>query len=149
MHCTTARRQPAVRKRPPVKPTILVIEDESFVRGVTCEVLRHAGYRVMGAESAVAARNIFQRHQKQIQLLFCDAVLPDASGALLSQTLRRLSPGLKVILVSGYPNRGLSEFDQHANAFLAKPYCADALLAVVQMALPAKASARRNQARGM
>jgi two-component system, cell cycle sensor histidine kinase and response regulator CckA len=56
--------------------TILVIEDERFVRDVTCEILRDAGYRVLQADCAEAARKVFQRYGKRIQMLLCDAVLP-------------------------------------------------------------------------
>ena len=137
MHCTVARRRAAVRKRPQAKVTILVIEDERFVRDVTCEILRQAGYRVLGAECAAAARRVFDRHGKRIHLLLCDAVLPDSGGARLSQTLRRLSPDLKVILASGYPKSALpAEFcAESEDEFLSKPYCAAALIGKVQTAL--------------
>jgi len=132
-----ATGRPAVRKRPPVRTTILVIEDERFVRNVTCELLRHSGYRALPAECATAAQRIFQRHGERIQLLLCDAVLPDGSGELLVQTLRGLSPGLKVILASGYPRSALPpHFDsQPQGEFLAKPYGAASLLAKVQKVL--------------
>ena len=35
--------------------TILFVEDEAFVRDVTCEVLRSAGYRVLTAKNAAEA----------------------------------------------------------------------------------------------
>jgi DNA-binding NtrC family response regulator len=117
--------------------TILVIEDARFVREVTCAILRDAGYRVLHAECAAAARKVFRRHGNRIQLLLCDAVLPDSSGALLAQTLRRRSAPLKVVLVSGYPTATLRRYlDQDLeNEFLAKPYCAAALVSKVEMAL--------------
>jgi FixJ family two-component response regulator len=76
---------------------------------------------------------MFLRLRERIQLLLCDAVLPDTSGVLLAQTLRKLSPGLKVIVVSGYPSGGLPETvdTESANellAKLAKPYDAASLI---------------------
>ena len=117
--------------------TILVIEDAPFVRDVTCESLRAAGYRVLHAECARAVRRVFQRHRNRIQLLLCDAVLPDSSGALLAQTLGRMSAGLKVILVSGYPGGTAQDYRDlgSRNEFLAKPYGAASLISTVQMTL--------------
>ena len=77
---------------------------------------------------------MFLRLRKRIRLLLCDAVLPDTSGVVLSQTLHKLSPGLKVIVVSGYPSGGLPETvdTDSANEFLAKPYDAASLISRVQ-----------------
>jgi DNA-binding NtrC family response regulator len=129
--------QIAVLEPPAPGATILVIEDARFVREVTCEILRDAGYRVLHAECAATARKVFRRHGNRIQLLLCDAVLPDSSGALLAQTLRRCSAGLKVVLVSGYPTATLRKYlyQELENEFLAKPYCAAALVSKVEMAL--------------
>jgi CheY-like chemotaxis protein len=149
MHCLATQVQVAVQKPPKLAVTILVIEDAPFVREVTCEILRDAGYRVLHAECAAAARKVFRRHGNRIQLLLCDAVLPDSSGALLAQTLRRRSAGLKVVLVSGYPAATLrgyldQDLDQELeNEFLAKPYCAAALVSKVEMALRNEGSPER------
>ncbi len=40
--------------------TILFVEDEAFVRDVTCEVLRSAGYRVLTAKNAAEAMRIYE-----------------------------------------------------------------------------------------
>jgi DNA-binding NtrC family response regulator len=150
MHCTALQVRPGVVKRPEKGVTILVVEDECFVRDVSCEILRGAGYRVLGAESAVAARRVFLRYGKRIQLMLCDAVLPDTSGVVLSETLRRLSPGLKVILASGYPRTALLEdLDREArDGFLAKPYGAASLVSKVQMALQEGPPRPATQTRG-
>ncbi len=137
MDRVAAQVPPAVAEQPGTGVTILVIEDERFVRDVTCQTLRAAGYRVLHAECAMAARRVFRRYGNRITLLLCDAVLPDSSGVLLAQTLRRLSAGLKVILVSGYPRGTVhGRLDSEPeNEFLAKPYGAATLVSTVRMAL--------------
>jgi two-component system cell cycle sensor histidine kinase/response regulator CckA len=123
------------------RATILVIEDERFVCAITCETLRAAGYRVLAAECAAAAKEKFLRYRKRIHLLLCDVVLPDSSGVLLSQAFRRLSPGLKVILASGYPCERAVELNHESRTeFLAKPYGAASLISKVQLALQTECS---------
>jgi two-component system cell cycle sensor histidine kinase/response regulator CckA len=136
MHCPAAQVRPAVTQRSRTSVMILVIEDERFVRDVTCEILRNAGYQVLQADCAEAARKMFQRYGTRIRLLLCDAVLPDSSGIVLALTLCRLSAGLKVILASGYPKGRLQDLDKKiGDSFLAKPYGAVSLLSKVQQAL--------------
>ena len=143
MHCQAAHVRPVVVKQPEPIATILVIEDARFVRDVTCEILSAAGYEVLHAECALAARRVFQRHGNRIRLLLCDAVLPDSSGSLLVQSLRRLSSGLKVILVSGYPRGTVHGYrdSESGNEFLAKPYGAALLVSTVRMALQKEGAA--------
>ena len=48
--------------------TILVVEDERFVRDVTCELLSEVGYHVLSAESATVAKGFFFPGMQQIDL---------------------------------------------------------------------------------
>ena len=68
----------AVPNRP--IPTILLVEDEAFVREVACEILRVAGYRVLPARNAAEAVPAFLAHREEVQLLLTDVVLPDRNG---------------------------------------------------------------------
>ncbi|HZP18003.1 MAG TPA: response regulator, partial [Terriglobales bacterium] len=137
---TPASSRPSFRESTPQK-TILVVEDENFVCEVTGEILERSGYRVLRAESTAAARELFYRHASEIDLLLCDAVLPDGNGLQLSEELQRQSPGLKIVLASGYPPAALArEGHQREWAhFLTKPYSAPALLTRLKSALQAEA----------
>lgn len=116
--------------------TILVVEDEAFVCEVTCDILKHCGYRVLRAEDAATARKLFSRDSDHIDLLLCDAVLPDENGMSLARTLRRQSPTLKLIFASGYPRAELdAEFDGEQAEFLTKPYSSATLIARVRKLL--------------
>lgn len=113
--------------------TILVVEDEAFVCEVTCDILKHSGYRVLRAEDAATAKKLFSRCSDQIDLLLCDAVLPDEDGMSLARTLRRQSPTLKMIFASGYPRAELgADFDGEQAEFLTKPYSSATLIAKVR-----------------
>ncbi len=93
-----ALAQPRAR----AEEVVLVVEDEPDVRAVAVEGLRELGYRTLSAGDAEAALDILRRGGR-IDLLFSDIVMPGAkNGVQLSDEARRLRPGLKVLLTSGY-----------------------------------------------
>jgi DNA-binding response OmpR family regulator len=109
-------------------PTILLVEDEAFVRDVTSEVLRSSGYAVLTARNAADAARLYEEHRYEISLVVTDVILPGQTGLALAAGLRRENPDLKVLFVTGYPEqmKGMGEDD-----CLAKPFSTDALLARV------------------
>jgi CheY-like chemotaxis protein len=117
--------------------TILVVEDEEFVREVTCEVLLSAGYAVLRARTAAEALRLFARKGGTLQLLLTDVVLPGRSGQVLAQELRTISPGLKTLFISGYPENciGKQGFHDPGTFYLPKPFSAQMLLGAVEAAL--------------
>jgi len=116
---------------------ILVVEDEDFVREVTCEVLLSAGYLVLRARTAAEAVRLFPRNGETLQLLLTDVVLPGRSGHLLAQDLRAISPGLKIIFISGYPENEITKLGLHAPgmSYLPKPFSVEMLLKKIRAAL--------------
>jgi two-component system, cell cycle sensor histidine kinase and response regulator CckA len=120
-----------------VRSTILVVEDEDFVREVTCEVLLAAGYLVLRARTAVEALRLFTRNGGKLQLLLTDVVLPGRSGQILARELRTIAPGLKTIFISGYPENHISEQILHepGTFYLPKPFSVQMLLGAVEAAL--------------
>jgi DNA-binding response OmpR family regulator len=113
---------------------ILLVEDEAFVREVTGKVLCAAGYRVLTAKDAAAATRTYELHCGAVDLLLADVVLPGESGRALAGRLKRSSPGLKVLLISGYAEQmGLQEAE--TGACLAKPFSVGVLLRKVRQAL--------------
>jgi two-component system cell cycle sensor histidine kinase/response regulator CckA len=122
--------------------TILLVEDEAFVREVTCEVLRSAGYRVLTAKNAAEATGFFDVQCGEVELLLSDVVLPGETGRVLAGKLRRQNPRLKVLLVTGYGEQmGLLEtvdgakHEVEREQCLAKPFSSEVLLRRVRQLL--------------
>ena len=105
--------------------TILVVEDEAFVREVTCEILRSAGYPVLSATNATEAENVFLLCGAEIALLLTDIVLPGDNGRVLAGRLKHLCPSLKVLFATGYPEQMTGRWGVNG---LAKPFSAATLL---------------------
>ena len=105
---------------------ILVVEDDADVQLVTIEALRHLGYVVLTADEGAAAMEILQRDH-DIDLLFTDVVMPKGmSGMDLLHEARRVRPGLKVLIASGYSRGQLPAVGEDVD-FIAKPYRIDDL----------------------
>ena len=127
---------PALASNPQV-PTILLVEDEAFVREVAYEILCSAGYRVLPARNAAEAVRIFRGHREEVQLLLTDVVLPDRNGRDLALELVTVSGGVKAIFISGYPENSITRkgFQHHGWFYLPKPFSAVSLLQKVREAL--------------
>jgi signal transduction histidine kinase len=82
--------------------TILVVEDEEALRAVTERILTRNGYRVLGADSGVAALVIAGDPELHLDLLLTDVVMPRMNGRQLAERVRDIRPGVPVVYMSGY-----------------------------------------------
>jgi signal transduction histidine kinase/HAMP domain-containing protein len=80
---------------------VLVVEDDEQVMDVTSAMLTGLGYRILCAPNATEAIAILKGGEA-LDLLFSDLGLPGMNGIDLAREARRLRPGLKVLLTSGY-----------------------------------------------
>jgi two-component system, NtrC family, sensor kinase len=123
---------------------ILVVEDEAEVARVTMETLREIGYQTVEARDGRTALAVIEQ-DPTIVLVLSDVAMPGGiSGLDLARKLRNDRPGLPVVLVTGYAQRGSRVADEHFT-FLAKPYHRNALATAIGNAL-ARADARRQTA---
>ena len=126
---------------PPVKggtETILLVEDDEAVRGLTRTTLEHCGYRVIPAATAAAALQSWEAEAARVNLLLTDLIMPgEMKGHELAGELLRRQPRLKVIYTSGYSKEianGGIRLD-HECRFLQKPYSSLDLAATVRSCL--------------
>ena len=109
--------------------TILVVEDDEMVRGITVRALRALGYRILLAEDGEDAMRTVAGHSGRIDLLLTDVAMPRMGGIELAQRLIAENPELKVLFVSGYAEDELPGKVVLArnHAFLDKPFTASTL----------------------
>ena len=114
--------------------TILLVEDEEAVRGLTRLLLQERGYRVLEAGDADEALRISAAHQETIHLLVTDVVLPGMGGRVLAEQLLTMHPEMRVLYVSGYLDDEIVRHGvlQEQASLLEKPFTADDLLLRVQ-----------------
>jgi len=80
--------------------TILLVEDEAFVRQAAAEALESAGYRLLIAGSAAEALEAYRRCFRPVDLLLADVVMPGLSGRELAAKFEGLSPGSLSLMAS-------------------------------------------------
>jgi PAS domain S-box-containing protein len=82
--------------------TILVVEDDPFVRGYAVATLEGLGYQVKVAANGPEAITRLSS-EEHIDLLFTDIVMPGGmNGWELAQRAAELRPGINVLFTSGY-----------------------------------------------
>jgi len=123
----------------PARPceTVLVVEDEDNVRNLVRQVLEAQGYTVLEASGAREALYMYENHSGSLDLLLTDIVLSGKSGRELAKELRELSPGLRVVFMSGYTDDEVVRggIGTPKSLFLAKPFSHDQLTHTVRAAL--------------
>ena len=116
---------------------VLLVEDESGVRGLARRVLEKEGYRVLEARSGDEALERLRSAEEPPDLVLTDMVMPGLDGRELAARVRRECPGCKVLLMSGYTEDVVVR-EQQLNPetlFLAKPFTPEELIRQVANAL--------------
>jgi DNA-binding response OmpR family regulator len=116
--------------------TILVVDDDEWVRVIARDVLATEGYRVLEASDGQDAIRVAAEHPGPIHLLLTDVVIPGMNGCELAAGLGALLPGLKVMFMSAYDRdflvaRGLNP----TGPVITKPFTIEYLTRRIQMVL--------------
>jgi two-component system cell cycle sensor histidine kinase/response regulator CckA len=101
---------------------VLVVEDESALRGVVKRVLSAEGYKVYVAANPGEALLLSEQLGSRIALVLTDVVMPGMSGPELVERLAPLCPTAKVIFMSGYTDELLEKHGVLGQHFVRKPF---------------------------
>jgi nitrogen-specific signal transduction histidine kinase/CheY-like chemotaxis protein len=120
--------------------TILVVEDAASIRAAVCEILEALNYHTLQAANGEEALAVFEQHADRIDLVVSDLVMPEMGGKALHGALRRRRPGLKMILMTGYPLGGVTRelLQDQELSWLQKPLTTLGLAEAVHKALTGK-----------
>ncbi len=104
-------------------PLIYVVDDEPILLELAATILGHHGYAFKTFTSPVLALESFSAETPRPALLVTDYAMNPMNGLELTEQIRRLEPGLKVLLVSGTAGEDiLTGANSRPEDFLAKPY---------------------------
>ena len=105
---------------------ILVVDDEVLIRRLIRRMVETPGREIIEACSASEAATLMELRGEGIDLALVDVSLPDINGKDLAGQWLTEFPGLKVVLVSGYPVEP-SALIPGRMSFLQKPFTRESL----------------------
>ncbi|MDP9170057.1 MAG: response regulator [Acidobacteriota bacterium] len=124
--------------------TVLVVDDDPQVLMLISAILKGGHYSVLTAANGDAAIAQAKAYQPAIDLLLSDFSMPGMSGVDLATEMSAGRPGLKVLLMSGFPLATLVlREDWH---FLPKPFVPSQLRALISWLIPEVERARATAA---
>lgn len=117
---------------------ILVIDDNSALRFSLAGALGRGGYQVVLADDGEHGLAMFRKEQPD--LVICDLIMPRRNGVDTIQQIRRESPAMKIIAISGNSFAmnvdGLATaLESGANDVIVKPFDSEDLLTRVTQVL--------------
>ena len=121
----------------PGTETVLLAEDEEVVRRIAREILSGNGYKVLEAGNGREALLLAEAHRGEIHLLLTDVVMPKMSGRELTEAIRPLRPGLRILYMSGYTDDDILRDGvlEGGIPFLQKPFTPEGLARKVREVL--------------
>ncbi len=119
--------------------TILIIDDEPDIRELGRDLLEPLGYNVLVAEDGNSGIRVFRENKDIISLVILDMIMPKMSGSEVFQILKTIKEDVKVIICSGYSEKGFAGIDkllsEGASSFVQKPFTKLTIAKAVKEAL--------------
>ena len=98
-----------------MKRSILVVDDDTAVRGLIVRILRSGGHNVVG-EAGSVAETLGQVKALRPDVALIDIGLPDGDGFSLTRQLRALPWAMSIVLFSSDADRTNADAAQRAGA---------------------------------
>ncbi|BBO69485.1 hypothetical protein DSCA_34150 [Desulfosarcina alkanivorans] len=104
--------------------TILLVDDDASVIETSAELLELMGFAVLTASCGPDALGTFLKKWQLIDLVILDLIMPEMSGKALYHQMKKINPGVKVLLSSGFSVSGEAEdlLRIGCHGFIQKPY---------------------------
>ncbi len=117
--------------------TILLVDDELYIRELGSRILGLAGYQVITAGDGREALEIYGREGHKIAAVVLDMAMPQMGGEECYRELIKIDPNVKVLVATGYAQETLriDTFADHPVGYIAKPYQGNDMLVAVRRLL--------------
>ncbi len=124
-----------------VQGTILVVEDDAWIRSLIADLLTGEGYEVIQASDGKAGLDMAAGHDPDVILL--DLAMPEKSGLDVLHELKSSQPthDIPVIVVSAYAMLMMGSDARRADGVIQKPFDLADLLAQVEQAVSRRSEA--------
>jgi DNA-binding NtrC family response regulator len=124
MEAVEMRNFPRTPEKIPAALRVLIVDDEPLIRWSVAETLGERGYEVVETGDAMGARSAISDPQGRFDVVLLDLRLPDSDDLSLLASIRSLSPGAQVILMTafGRPEVVRGALDIGAYRVMNKPF---------------------------
>jgi CheY-like chemotaxis protein len=104
--------------------TVLLVDDEEEVRGVTRWMLESAGFSVVTAADGREGVDLFRRWRDEVTAVVLDLTMPEMGGEEAFEEIRRIRADARILLVSGYGEKEVTRrlTGETFTGFIQKPY---------------------------
>ncbi len=122
--------------------SILMIDDEPYIRDLLSQLLISEGYRVSTASSGLEAVDLMK--EKNFSLVITDIGLPDISGIEVLRNTRTLLKGVPVIVITGFVAAEFAVYALELGAYdyITKPFNLNKIVLSVRRAIRSKSRER-------
>lgn len=124
-------KQPALSEK-----SILVVDDDRLVLGLTRSVLHGTGYHVVAVDNASKALGLSKSGKVQIDLLLTDINMPQMNGFELARQFAEHRPGVPILFMTGHLHPAPIE-EGWGTIIIQKPFTPDHLVQTVDEVLRA------------
>ena len=106
--------------------TILLVEDDEYVRNLVNIILKQKGYTILVAEDGNHALTLLEKHDGPVSMMLTDVVMPGMNGREIYNKAAQKYPGLKVLYMSGYTTNVIAHHGilEKGVEFIQKPFTA-------------------------
>ncbi|MFC1834275.1 PAS domain S-box protein [Thermodesulfobacteriota bacterium] len=117
--------------------TILLVDDEEMVRLVLSDMLKELGFNVLVACDGAEGVSVYRENCNDIDLVILDMIMPKLNGREAFKEMKKINPGVKAILSTGYSQEYAVGDDTVDGivGFVQKPYNLDQLSEALSEAL--------------
>ncbi|MCD6530996.1 PAS domain S-box protein, partial [bacterium] len=104
--------------------TILVADDEPVLLNLLVDLLQSRGYRVLTAGNGAEAVELYKKRCDEIDLVLLDILMPKMDGLEALKEIKKIDPGAKILVISGYAQMDKIDSCLEAGAlgFVKKPF---------------------------
>jgi PAS domain S-box-containing protein len=109
---------------PSQQGTILVVEDEDYLRQAIVRMLQRNGFEALAAGDGTAAIDLLRSEGARIDLVLLDMTIPGISSHEVVVEAGHAKPSIKVILTSAYSQEAIARAMSHpqVRTFIRKPF---------------------------
>jgi two-component system cell cycle response regulator CpdR len=101
--------------------TILYAEDDDAMRAFFEKALEKAGHQVISCSDGQKALRALKFSDGAFDLLLTDIMMPEINGIELAKKAAKISPGIKIIFITGFASVAINDKNINEQIVLSKP----------------------------